>query len=172
MTNKILIVDDRATNLIALDGLLSDDHRILISAQSAKEALDVLSRENIDLILLDVQMPDMNGFELAQVIKSKKETAEIPIIFASAEKIDRASRMKGFEQGAIDYLLKPLDPEITQAKVSALLTAQQQKKEVLEKNALLEKCALLINNSADIIGIVNADTLAIEEMNPAFTAVL
>ena len=172
MINKILIVDDRATNLIALDGLLSDDHRILISAQSGKEALEVLSREKIDLILLDVQMPDMNGFELAQVIKSRKETAEIPIIFASAEKIDRASRMKGFREGAIEYLLKPLDPEITQAKVSALLASQQQKKEVLEKNALLEKCALLINNSADIIGIVNADTLAIEEMNPAFTAVL
>jgi PAS domain S-box-containing protein len=172
MTSKILIVDDRATNLIALDGLLSNDERLLITAQSGKEALEILSREKIDLILLDVQMPDMNGFELAQIIKSKKETAEIPIIFASAEKVDRTSRMKGFEQGAIDYLLKPLDPEITQAKVSALLEAQQQKKQVLEKNALLENCALLINNSADIIGILNADTLAIEEMNPAFTAVL
>lgn len=172
MTNKILIVDDRATNLIALDGLLSNGERVLISAQSGKDALEILSREKIDLILLDVQMPGMNGFELAQVIKSKKETAEIPIIFASAEKVDRTSRMKGFEEGAIDYLLKPLDPEITQAKVSAILEVQRQKKKVLEKNALLEKSALLINNSADIIGILNADTLAIEEMNPAFTAVL
>ena len=168
----ILIVDDRPANLIALDGLLSSDERVLITAHSGKEALEITLNEKVDLILLDVQMPDMDGFEVAQILKSRKQTAEIPIIFASAEKLDHASRLKGFEEGAIDYLFKPLDPEITKAKVSVLLEVQRQKKLLIEKNALLEKAALLINNSADIIGIVDSDSLVIEEMNPAFNVLL
>ncbi|MEJ0033240.1 MAG: response regulator [Bacteroidota bacterium] len=72
---------------------------------------------NVDLIILDVQMPDMDGFEVASVLKSNKRTRDIAIIFASAEKNERASIMKGFEGGAVDYLLKPLDPELTKAKV-------------------------------------------------------
>ena len=168
----ILIVDDRPANLIALDALLSCEARSLITARSAKEALAVLSTEKIDLILLDVQMPDMNGFELAQIIKGRKETAGIPILFASAEKVDHDSLMKGFAEGAVDYLLKPLDPAITRAKVKVLLELERQKKALLEKNVQLEKCGLLISNSADIIGILNGKTLAIEEMNPAFTTLL
>lgn len=85
---SILIVDDRLGNLIALDALLSSDERTLITAQSGKEALEIIATQRIDLILLDVQMPDMNGFELAQILKSKKNTADIPILFASAEKLD------------------------------------------------------------------------------------
>lgn len=168
----ILIVDDREANLISLDALLGSDGRHLITVQSGKEALEVVSRQRVDLILLDVQMPDMNGFEVAQILKSKKAFADIPIIFASAERLDHASRMKGFEEGAIDYLLKPLDPELTRAKVSVLLEVQRQKKQLIEKNNLLERSALLINNSADIIGIVDGVTFTIEEMNPAFGKLL
>jgi PAS domain S-box-containing protein len=169
---SILIVDDRPANLIALDALLSNDERTLIPAHSGEEALKIALSQRIDLILLDVQMPNMNGFEVAQVLKSKKQTADIPILFASAEKIDHASRMKGFEEGAVDYLFKPLDPEITKAKVSVLLEVQRQKKLLIEKNTLLETSALLISNSADIIGLLDAKTLIIEEMNPAFTTLL
>jgi len=169
---NILIVDDRPANVMALDALLSNEERVVIAATSAKEALDILSREQVDLILLDVQMPDMNGFELAQLLKAESATAEIPIIFASAEKLDRASRMKGFEEGAIDYLLKPLDPDITKAKVAVQLELQRQKRQLIEKNQALEKSALLINNSADIIGVVDARTLIVEEMNPSFTSLL
>src|SRR5690606_16005622 len=79
---------------------------------------------------------------------------------------------KGYEEGAVDYLFKPLDPEITRAKVAVLLKIQLQKKELLEKNTLLEKSALLINNSADIIGIIDANTLKIEEINQAFATIL
>lgn len=142
MTNdkvNILLVDDKPANLIALDALLSSDERVLMTAHSAREALEILSDEKIDLILLDVQMPDMNGFELAQALKSKKETAEIPVIFASAERLDQASLLKGFEQGAVDYLMKPLDPEITRAKVAVLLEVQQQKRKIKELNSALEK---------------------------------
>lgn len=174
MTKKatILLVDDRPANLIALDGLLGDDERIVMTARSGREALEILSEEKIDLILLDVQMPDMDGFELAQELKGRSDTAEIPIIFASAEKLDHASRLKGLQEGAVDYLLKPLDPDLTKAKVNVLLEVQRQKKLLLEKNALLEKSALLISNSADIIGIVDVSKMMIEQMNPAFTTLL
>src|SRR5690606_35213459 len=123
--------------------------------------LEIISREKIDLIILDVQMPTMNGFELAQILRSRKDTSDIPILFASAERLDHASRMKGFAEGAIDYLLKPLDPDITKAKVKVLLEFQRQKKELREKNSLLEKAALLISNSADILGVISGPSLII-----------
>jgi len=174
MTDRaaILIVDHRPATAMALEGLLSSDDRVVISARSASEALEIVSRERIDLILLDMQMPEMNGFELARILRSREETARIPILFASAEKLDYGSGMKGFGEGIIDYLFKPVDPEVTKAKVKVLLEVQRQKKELMEKNTLLERSALLISNSADIIGIVDADSLVIDEMNPAFTAIL
>lgn len=164
----ILIVDDKPANLLVLENLLKTPERVIIHAHSGQEALKIALKENIDLIILDVHMPQMDGFEVAQILKSNKKTKDIPVIFASAEKKEHASMMKGFEEGAVDYLVKPLDPEVTRAKVSVLLKVQLQKKELVEKNVLLEKSALLINNSADIIGIIDASTLRIEEMNTAF----
>lgn len=167
---KILIVDDRPANLIALDALLSQDEHTLITADSGAEALQVLEEETIDLIVLDVQMPRMDGFDLAKVLKSREDTAEIPILFVSAERLDRSSLMTGLREGAIDYLLKPLDPDITRAKVAVLLELQRRQKLLREKNAQLEKSAMLINHSFDILGVVDAQTLLIEEFNPAFYA--
>lgn len=168
----ILIVDDKSANVMALESLLVSADRIFITANSGKDALKIAIEKKIDLIILDVQMPEMDGFEVAQILKSNKKTRDIPIIFASAEKKEHDSMMKGYEEGAIDYLFKPLDPEITKAKVSVFLKVQLQKKELIEKNSLLEKSALLINNSADIIGIIDAVTLKIEEINEAFTTIL
>ncbi|HEY9488078.1 MAG TPA: PAS domain S-box protein, partial [Chryseosolibacter sp.] len=168
----ILIVDDKPANVMALENLLVSPDRFFITANSGKDALKIAIEKKIDLIILDVQMPEIDGFEVAQILQSSKKTRDIPIIFASAEKKEHASMMKGYEEGAIDYLFKPLDPEITKAKVSVFLKVQLQKKELIEKNALLEKSALLINNSADIIGIIDAATLKIEEINEAFTDIL
>jgi light-regulated signal transduction histidine kinase (bacteriophytochrome) len=83
-------------------------------------------------------MPEMDGFEVANILKSNKRTKDIPILFASAEKKERHSIMKGFEEGAVDYLSKPLDPEVTKAKVAVLLKIQLQKRELIEKNRSLE----------------------------------
>lgn len=170
--STILIVDDKPGNILALEGLLSGQDRILLNATSGKEALKITLNKEVDLIILDVQMPDMDGFEVVQVLKLNKRTKDIPIIFASAEKKERKFIMKGFEEGAVDYLYKPLDPEIVKAKVSVLLKLQLQKKELIEKNLSLEKSALLINNSADIIGIIDSTTFKIEEINKAFTSIL
>jgi PAS domain S-box-containing protein len=168
----ILIVDDKPANIFVLHELLDNQDRELLSATNGNDALKLALNKNIDLIILDVQMPDMDGFEVARILKSSARTKEIPIIFASAEMKEHNSVMKGFEEGAVDYLSKPLNPEITKAKVSVLLKIQLQKRELLEKNKSLEKSALLINNSPDIIAIINPATFEFEEINNALTSLL
>jgi PAS domain S-box-containing protein len=164
----ILIVDDKPANLLALESVLISEERVVVTAASGEEALKIILKNEIDLIILDVQMPEMDGFEVAQVLKSNKRTRNIPIIFATAVSKEKKWMMKGYDEGAIDYLFKPLDPDIVKAKVDVLLKVQLQKKELEEKNRSLERNALLINNSADIIGIIDAATLTIEEVNNAF----
>ena len=170
--STILIVDDKPANIYALQKLLDKKDRLLLEATSGKDALKIALSHQTDLIILDVQMPDMDGFEVAAVLKSNRRTQDIPIIFASAEKKEQESILKGFEEGAADYLSKPLDAEVTKAKVAVMLKLQAQKKELIEKNISLEKSHLLINNSADIIGIIDVKTFHIEEVNEAFTQIL
>lgn len=164
---NILIVDDKTSNIYALENMLASPSRNFFQATNGKDALKIVLNEEISLIILDVQMPSMDGFEVAKIIKSNKRTKDIPIIFASAEKKERESMMKGFEEGATDYLFKPLDKEITEAKVAVLLKLHLQKKELVQKNLTLERYALLINNSADMICIINTTTLKFEEVNNA-----
>lgn len=168
----ILIVDDKQANLVALEALLGEPGRTILNAQTGEQALTIILNEPIDLIILDVQMPEMDGFEVAQILKSNKRTRDIPIIFASAEKTEHTAQMQGYQEGAVDYLSKPLNPDIAKAKVTVLLKVQAQKKELIEKNASLENASLLINNSADIIGIIDSATFKIDEMNQAFNLIL
>lgn len=168
----ILIIDDKQANIFALEKLLERKDREFLNATNGKDGLHMAISREVDLIILDVNMPDMDGFEVAQILKSNRRTKDIPIIFATAEKTEHTNILKGFDEGAVDYLFKPLDPEITRAKVAVLLQIQLQKREVLAKNMQLEKSALLINNSADIIGIVDVNTFKIEEINQAFTKIL
>ncbi|MEP6594499.1 MAG: PAS domain S-box protein [Ginsengibacter sp.] len=168
----ILVVDDKSANILVLENLLAGKDRMFLNATSGEDALKITLNKDVDLMILDVQMPGMDGFEVARILKSSKRTKNIPIIFATAESKERKLMMKGYDEGAIDYLFKPLDPEIVKAKVSVLLKIQLQKKELVEKNISLQKNELLINNSADIIGIIDAATFRIEEINNAFTTIL
>lgn len=170
--DNILIVDDKINNIYALEQMLGHPGRNLISVTNGNEALKIALNQEIDLILLDVQMPGMDGFEVAQILKSNKRTSETPIIFVTAELKEHRFVMKGFEEGAIDYLYKPLNPDITEAKVSVLLQLHRQQRELMEKNQALENYALLINNSADIICIINAATFVFEEVNDAVYSLL
>jgi len=134
----ILIIDDKTANIFALEKLLERPERFFLDATNGEDGLKIALANKIDLIILDVQMPEMDGFEVANILKSNKRTKDIPILFASAEKKERHSIMKGFEEGAVDYLSKPLDPEVTKAKVAVLLKIQLQKRELIEKNRSLE----------------------------------
>lgn len=142
---NILLVDDVPSNILVLEELLNKEGRKFLKAYNGKEGLKMALENEVDLIILDVQMPDMDGFEVAQILKSNNRTKDIPIIFATATKKEHHSMVQGFEEGAVDYLFKPLDREITRAKVAVLLKIQLQKKELIEKNKSLENATRQID---------------------------
>lgn len=114
----ILLVDDRPENLLLLEDLLDAPNRRFLKAHSGNEALKfALKEEEIGLIMLDVQMPEMDGFEVAHLLKSNPKTRDISIVFVTAINREERYVLKGFDEGAIDYLQKPLDARITKAKV-------------------------------------------------------
>lgn len=168
----ILIIDDISSNIFALENLLMKDTRTFLKATSGDEGLKLALSKPVDLVILDVQMPEMDGFEVANMLKSNKRTKDIPILFASAELKEQKNMLKGLEEGAIDYLFKPLDPEITKAKVSMLIRLELQRKELVEINHALEKSSILINNCLDIICTLDAENFKFEEFNVAMTTVL
>ncbi|WP_018345170.1 sensor histidine kinase [Cytophaga aurantiaca] len=169
---NILIIDDISNNIFALENLLMKENRTFFKATSGDEGLKIALSKPMDLIILDVQMPEMDGFEVANMLKSNKRTKDVPILFASAEYKEQKNIIKGLEEGAVDYLFKPLDPEVTKAKVSMLLKLELQRKELVESNNALEKSAILINNSPDIICTIDADTFTFDAYNVAMTQVL
>jgi signal transduction histidine kinase len=114
---SILMVDDRPENLLALEGVLKPLGARLVKARSGEEALMHLLRETFAVILLDVQMPRLDGLQTAELIKQREQTRHIPIIFITALSREAAWVFKGYAHGAVDYLLKPVDPEILRAKV-------------------------------------------------------
>lgn len=126
---NILLVDDRSENLLALEASLEGILCTLFKAHSGKEALRFILKHPIDLILLDVQMPEMDGFEVARLIHSKKTTKDIQIIFITAISKEQHYVEKGYEVGAINYLFKPIDPDELRSKVNvALQWSKYQKK--------------------------------------------
>lgn len=115
----ILLVDDRPENIFALQDILEQEGRTFLTAGSGNEALKILLKNNdVGLIMLDVQMPDMDGFEVARLLKANPKTRDISIIFVTAINKEEQYVLKGFEEGAVDYLQKPLDIRITRAKVN------------------------------------------------------
>jgi len=114
---SVLMVDDRPENLLALEGVLKPLGARLVKARSGEEALMHLLRETFAVILLDVQMPRLDGLQTAELIKQRDQTRHIPIIFITALSREAAWVFKGYAHGAVDYLLKPVDPEILRAKV-------------------------------------------------------
>ena len=169
---NILIVDDKTENLFALEKLLEKPGRRFFKASSGKAALKMAYNTDFSLILLDVQMPEMNGFEVARILKSNPKTAKVSIIFVTAISKEEKYVLKGYDEGAIDYLFKPLDVEITKAKVSTYLKLDQQNRELEDKNERLENLASLVDNSQEITCIFNIRTFRIEEVNSTFKSML
>lgn len=139
----ILLVDDREENIISLEEILEEPNRTFIRAGSGNEALKhALKNDNIGLILLDVQMPEMDGFEVASLLKSNTKTRDMSIIFVTAINKDEQYVLKGYSHGAVDYLQKPLDVNITKAKVNVfekLYYYQQGLKGALETKDKINK---------------------------------
>lgn len=132
---SILIVDDRPENLLALKGALEAMDCTIFTATSGKEALRLSLNHHFDLALIDVQMPSMDGFELAELLRGKKETRDLQIIFITAISKEQKYIEHGYEVGAINYLFKPIDPDELRNKVNVALKWSKYHKTIETLNA-------------------------------------
>jgi len=135
---SILIVDDNIANLQILANIFSTENYRIAMAKDGGSALDFITREKPDLILLDIMMPVIDGFEVCRRLKSRKNTKEIPIIFISAL-TDTESKIKGFDAGGVDYITKPFQNKEVLARISAHLNIQRLRKSIQKKNILLQQ---------------------------------
>ncbi|MGY3040655.1 two-component system sensor histidine kinase/response regulator [Rhodanobacter sp. TND4EL1] len=143
---NILIVDDVPQNLLAMEALLQSDTLRILKATSGAEALELLLLHEVALALLDVQMPEMDGFTLAELMRGSQRTRDVPIIFLTASPNDPTRSFKGYESGAVDFLHKPLDPHIIQSKVKVFIELYQNRVLLAARNEMLEG-ALKLNET-------------------------
>lgn len=136
---NILIVDDKIENIIALDALIARDDVNIISTTLPNEALRISWEQDIAIALVDVQMPEMDGFELVEILKSNPRTKDILVIFVTAISTETKYAVRGLNAGAVDYLYKPLNPFITSAKVDSFIQIVRNQREIKRKNAQLEQ---------------------------------
>ena len=137
-TIKFLLVDDTEENLVALEALLRREGLEVLMARSGAEALELLLVHDVALALLDVQMPEMNGFELAELMRGMERTKRVPIIFLTAGTSDPQRLFKGYEAGAVDFLFKPVDPQILKSKAEVFFELQRHKIELANNLRLNE----------------------------------
>src|SRR3954454_18433877 len=122
MPQKILLVDDREDNLFSMEALLETNGYHIVKANSGRQALKILLSEfDFALILMDVQMPNLNGFETAELIYEREKLKHIPIIFITAHSYDDENVFKGYKAGAVDYIYKPINPDLLRAKVAVFI---------------------------------------------------
>ena len=136
---KLLIVDDLPENLLALEALIKREDRIVYKALSADEALSLLLQHEFAMAILDVQMPGMNGFELAELMRGTAKTKNIPIVFVSAAGREMNYAFKGYESGAVDFLHKPLDIHAVKSKVNVFVELYRQSKAMKQQVEALEQ---------------------------------
>ncbi len=156
--NRILIVDDNPRNVEVVASLLSAGNYDFEFAGTGEEGLQWLDRKSFDLILMDVMMPGMNGYETCRIIKKREDYSEVPVIFLTA-KTDTESLSKAFEAGGVDYVSKPFRPEELMARVATHLELKQRREELKQLNAQLEDK-------------VKERTLKLEESNKKLTIAL
>ena len=136
---QILLVDDQPANLDALEATLASTGCRFVLARSADEALLALLDQDFAAIVLDVMMPGMSGFELASMIKRRQRTQQVPILFLTARMLDQQDELRGYGAGAVDYLTKPLDPQILRAKISVFVDLYRKRRALARMNVELQR---------------------------------
>ncbi len=164
-SSRILVVDDQMANLKVLTGLLKNICGAIQIATDGESALRLVERGRPDLILLDVMMPGMNGFEVCRRLKSISNLPQIPVIFMTALN-NVSDKVKGFEAGGVDYIIKPFEHEEVLARVKTHLTLQALQNELTFKNTLLQ------NQALHLAELVKAKTLELAQLNDAFIVAL
>ena len=174
-SSVLLIVDDYPENLISMRALLQRQDWHVMTAASGFEALNLLLEHDIDLVLLDVQMPGMDGFEVARLMRGSQRTRLTPIIFLTANEQSQDAVIKGYASGAVDYLFKPFDPQILKPKVQALLEHQRNRRALQRLSHDLEVArafnASVLDNAAEGILVLSEDGV-IRFANPAISRLL
>ncbi|GII28321.1 response regulator [Planotetraspora mira] len=163
---KVLLVDDREENLIALEAILSSLDVVPIRARSGEEALKALLATEFALILLDVRMPGMDGFETAAHIKRRERTRNIPIIFLTVVDSAPDYAFRGYAAGAVDYLTKPFDPWVLRAKVAVFVELYNMNRRLAEQAALLRE-----RLSGELPGGASDQAAVLPELSRRITAV-
>src|SRR3954469_12431711 len=144
---KILIVDDRENNLLSMESILWQDGYTIVRANSGKEALKILLKDfDFTLILMDVEMPELNGFETATMIYQREKLRHIPIIFITAHSYGDENLFKGYKAGAVDYIYKPIQPELLRAKVAVFVELYKKNHQLVSQ----EQKLIAINKSLEI----------------------
>jgi signal transduction histidine kinase len=160
-----LLVDDLEENLLSLDALLRREGLVLLKARSGDEALELLLRYDVALALVDVQMPGLNGFELAELMRGNVRSRHVPIIFVTAGNADAQWRFRGYEAGAVDFIQKPIEPDILRNKAGIFFELYQQRQQIAaQRDALMAQADAL--KQADIRKDEFLALLAHELRNP------
>ncbi|MFW9079487.1 putative bifunctional diguanylate cyclase/phosphodiesterase [Pseudomonas sp. P2757] len=174
-SSVLLIVDDYPENLTSMRALLQRQDWQVLTAASGFEALSLLLEHDIDLVLLDVQMPGMDGYEVARLMRGSQRTRLTPIIFLTANEQSQDAVIKGYASGAVDYLFKPFDPQILKPKVQALLEHQRNRRALQRLSHDLEVArafnASVLDNAAEGILVLGEDGV-IRFANPAISRLL
>jgi signal transduction histidine kinase len=144
---KILLVDDLNENLLALEGILRRDGLECIKARSGEEALELLLVGDFALALLDVQMPGMDGFQLAEFMRGNERSRHIPIIFLTAGTADIQRKFRGYEAGAVDFIQKPIEPDIIRSKTRVFCDLYEQRRQIALQRDALETYAENLNTA-------------------------
>jgi signal transduction histidine kinase len=159
--SRILLVDDIEENLVALEALLRRDDADIVTARSGTEALELILQHDFALALVDVQMPEMDGFELAEFMRGTERSKYIPIIFLTAGSGDAQRVFRGYESGAVDFLLKPVDPHILRHKTDTFVGLDQQRKQLAEQFQKLQQSEALLREAVqareDVLAVVSHD---------------
>lgn len=142
-----LLVDDLEDNLVALEALLRRDDLVLLKARSGEEALELLLVHDVALGLLDVQMPGMDGFELAELMRGNERTRNVPIIFLTASNTDSHRKFRGYEAGAVDFIQKPVEWDILRSKTKVFFDLHRQKQQIAAQRDELEAYAETLTRS-------------------------
>jgi CheY-like chemotaxis protein len=135
----ILLVDDQPMNLEALQAVLSSSGCRFVLARSADEALLALLDQDFAAIVLDIRMPGMTGLELARLIKGRKRTQHVPILFLTAHMVDERDALKGYEAGAVDYLTKPINPDVMRSKIAVFTDLFRKSRALAQANEALQR---------------------------------
>src|SRR3954465_9152297 len=165
---SVLLVDDRPENLLALTAVLEPLEARLVTAGSGEEALRALLAEDFAVVLLDGQMPGMDGFETAGYIRGRERSARTPIIFLTAVSTDISQVLRGYEAGAVDYVLKPFDPVVLRSKVAVFAELERHRHGRERADELLRRAW---ESAPTGVVLIDADGLVVQ-INPALAALV